>query len=287
MPNIKAVIADVDGVMVGNVSGVNFPLPHTDVIMALQAIAAAGIPIVLCTAKFSFAIKKIVQLSGLNNPHITDGGALIINFIADTVLSKHTIEKDIVTQFTRLCLEQGIYLELCSAESYYMQASQVAPFTEKRSHVLQKSPTIVDSLFSVAENQAVIKMLAFTEGQAEAEQLERIAQQLDKKIHFIWSHHPYLVPKNIGVITAPHVSKANAAREVIDSLGLSFNETLGIGDSQSDWNFMSLCHSVGTVGPDEKLLTLAKTKGRGNYYLASSVDDHGMLEILKYFKVIS
>ena len=50
---IKAIITDIDGVIVGKKHGVNFPLPNDDVIQKLKNLHKTGFPIVLCTAKLS------------------------------------------------------------------------------------------------------------------------------------------------------------------------------------------------------------------------------------------
>ena len=59
MANIKLIILDVDGVIVGEKIGFNSPNPHPEVISKLKSIHEQGIPIVLCTAKPHFAIKSI------------------------------------------------------------------------------------------------------------------------------------------------------------------------------------------------------------------------------------
>jgi hypothetical protein len=74
--------------------------------------------------------------------------------------------------------------------------------------------------------------------------------------------------------------------EVLDYLGISPDEALGITDTVSDWNFMSIFKYVGVVGDEnQELKNLAKTKGKGNYYFGSSVDENGILEIFKYFSL--
>ncbi len=79
MNNIKGIILDVDGVIVGEKIGFNSPWPHIDVINKLKEIRNKGISISLCTAKPHFSISKIIKDAGLDNYHIADGGAVIIN----------------------------------------------------------------------------------------------------------------------------------------------------------------------------------------------------------------
>ncbi len=286
MTSIKAIIADVDGVMVGEQTGVNFPLPHKDVIKVLKRVSAAGIPIVLCTGKFNFAIKEIIRQANLDNPHITDGGALIINSSKNAVIKKHTINKQTVKEFTSACLAENIYLELYTPESYYVQAAQPRDFTLKRTELLQMEPTIVPSLMSLAGHEDIIKIMCFTDRKEGSGKVDTIIKRLGKRVNFIWSSHPYLEPIRPGIITAPGVSKAQAVKEVAQIINTPFTKILGIGDNKSDWNFMALCRYAGTVGNESKeLKRLVKTKGEGNYFIAPSVDDHGFLEILDHFQV--
>ena len=69
----KAIILDVDGVIIGEKKGVNTPHPHPDVMEKMQTIRSNGIPVVLCTAKPAFAIEYEIKEACLNNPHIADG----------------------------------------------------------------------------------------------------------------------------------------------------------------------------------------------------------------------
>jgi hydroxymethylpyrimidine pyrophosphatase-like HAD family hydrolase len=91
------------------------------------------------------------------------------------------------------------------------------------------------------------------------------------------------VPRRPCVITAAGVSKEHAARKVTGYLGLSFDNILGVGDSPADWNFMQLCKYVATVGNDTTLQRLVESKGPAHYFHATSVNDHGLLQILEHF----
>lgn len=284
--NIKAIIADVDGVMVGKKSGYNFPLPHPEIISTLSRVNASGVPIILCTAKFNFAIKKIAQLAQLDNPHITDGGALVMNLVSDAIIDEYPIDKLIVQQLIDGCLDNNLYVEIYSAQNYYIQRSQCIAFTDRRSELLQIPPTMVDSLRTVADHEAIIKIIIFEKDPVKQNQLYQLVHAFGNHVHFIWSHHPFLEPWRPGVITAPNASKANASKKVAKLLKIDFSNMLGIGDTQSDWNFMQLCEYVAAVGDkDQELQELVKSRGK-NGFLAPSVDDHGLIEIVKHFHLI-
>jgi hydroxymethylpyrimidine pyrophosphatase-like HAD family hydrolase len=281
---VKGIILDVDGVIVGDKPGLNFPSPNDDVIDALAKLHAKGMPIVLCTAKFGYAIIDIIKNANLNNPHVTDGGALVINPLEGEIIKEHVIDKELVLEIISECLKQDIYTEIYTPDEFFMQKNQVDDFTQKRIRILQKQPTVVETLSVVATRQDIIKILCFAREDHEVEILSELARKFGDRINFIWSTHPFLPRVQSGVITAPNVSKFNGLFEALVSLNLTFDEMLGVGDTASDWNFMKHCKYVATLeNADEKIKELVKTKGEGNYLVAPSVDKNGIFEILKYF----
>src|SRR5947209_1656529 len=76
---IKAIITDIDGIIIGEKIGFNSPHPHSKVLRALKIIREKGIPICLCSGKPHYAIGEVIKRAELHNPHITDGGAVTID----------------------------------------------------------------------------------------------------------------------------------------------------------------------------------------------------------------
>lgn len=283
---LRAIIADVDGVIVGKKQGVNFPLPNETVTQKLKEVHDQGTPVILCTAKFNHAVRKIIHSAGLRNPHITDGGALIIDPLDNKIIKKHTLDKNLAHDIVTACLNQSLYTEVYGPENYFIQKEQIGDFTKKRLKVLQKEHTAVDSLANQLEDIEAIKIIAFAENEADKERVEHVLEPFMSKIHFVWTMHPSHLPFQAAIITVKGVSKKHAAQEVLNYLNISPEDALGIGDTLGDWNFMSDCSYAATVGDESKeLKELAKSKGDGNYLFASSVDDNGLLDILNYFNL--
>ena len=281
---IKAIIIDVDGVIVGKTHGVNFPLPNKKIINALKNLQRRNIPVVLCTAKFNYAVKEIITQADLRNPHITDGGALIIDPLDNKIIKMHLFEKPLVHNIIENAIAQGIYTEMYGVNDYYLQKDHVNGFTNKRIKILQKEHITVNSLKDKINDVDVIKIINFAHTQEEKEKIIKILTPYQDKIHYIWTHHPATFPTENTIVTITGVSKKAASYEVLDYLKISPDETLGVGDTEGDWNFMSLCKYVGVVGDaSQQLKELARTKGEGNYYFGSSVDEDGFLQILDYF----
>lgn len=281
---IKVIITDIDGVIVGKNPDVNFPLPNSRIINALGKLHDRGIAVVICTAKFNHAVKEIITKAGLHNPHITDGGALIIDPLQNKIIRKHIFTKSLVRDLVSEFVSHNIYTEVYGADDYYLQENHIGEFTEKRIRILQKKQITVKSLVEQVDKIDVIKIINSAHNEHDKKQIENILQLFKEKIHYIWSHHPTTVPSINTIITIKGVSKKAASQEVLTYLNISPAEALGIGDTIGDWNFMSICTYAGVVGDaSEELKELAKTKGEGNYYFGSSVDEDGFLQILKQY----
>ncbi len=281
---VKAIITDVDGVIVGKKSGVNFPLPNQKIIHRLKALHKKHIPVVLCTAKFNYAVKEIIIQADLRNPHITDGGALIIDPLDNKIIKQHLFDKTLALEIIKSSIANNIYTEMYGANEYYLQKDHVNHFTKRRREILQKEQITVDSLLDRIDGIDIIKIIQFAHSASEKEKIEKILAPFKDKIHYIWSHHPATYPAENTIVTIKGVSKKDASIDVLNYLKITPEETLGIGDTIGDWNFMSICKYVGVVGDaSSELKNLAKTKGVGKYFFGSSVDEDGFLQILDYF----
>ena len=99
-------------------------------------------------------------------------------------------------------------------------------------------------------------------------------------------NHPIALPHLFGIITAKHISKNQATLEIGKSINIKPEETLGIGDSMSDWQFIETCGYAGAMGnASEELKKLVLSKGDKHSFIGKSVDQNGILDIFNYFNL--
>jgi hydroxymethylpyrimidine pyrophosphatase-like HAD family hydrolase len=100
-----------------------------------------------------------------------------------------------------------------------------------------------------------------------------------------WGVHPTALPLQFGLLTLPGISKKQAAMTISKNIGVLLTETLGIGDGMTDWKFMDICGYAGAMGNAVTQLK-EKVQSRGDHgYIGTSVDEHGVLDILKHFHI--
>lgn len=274
---VKMIVLDVDGVIVGNQHGVNFPYPHQKVIDALEKVRKSGIPVVLCSGKYYSAIEPVIRRAHLNNPHITDSGGLIINPLSQKEIIAFNIEKKVVSEILRASISDNIHAEAFSRENYFIQKDQLDNLTRKRFPILQKDPIVVNFLPEIANEKQIFKIIVKAKDSNEKTKAENTFRPFAKQISFVWTTHPTTGSLNYGVITSKNTSKILALMKVSQSLGIPLTDTLGVGDTLGDWEFMKKCGYAATMAeaPDE-LKELVQ-------FTAPSVNDNGILQILKHF----
>lgn len=279
----KAIILDVDGVIIGEKKGVNTPHPHNLVMSKLQEIKESGIPVVLCTAKPAFAIEYEIRNAKLNNPHIADGGGLLVDNVGK-VYEKFTLDKVLAKEIINALLKKNVYTEVYTADDYFIQADQECDITDKHAFVLQRRPQIVDSLIDFCDSHEISKIMQVVDNEKCKPFGDEVFFPFKESSTMVWAIHPPILPLQFGIITALGISKPQGVINIAKILDVPLDNILAVGDSTSDWNFMSLCGYVGAMGnATTKLKELVKTKGDGKYLVGKHVDDNGVIGILDWY----
>lgn len=284
---IKAIISDVDGVIIGEKIGYNSPHPHPDVVEALKKVREKGVAVSLCTAKPHYAISEEINGSNLHNPHIADAGAVIIDPIDNIIVEKHVLDKSLVKEILQALLEADVYVEFYTIDDYFIQKSQTSEITEKHTHILQREPRMLLDVVEESKVYEITKIMPIVKNSEDKTRVAKLLELFSSKASISWGVHPVALPLQFGIITSLGSSKKEGAEAIVTTLGISFDEVLGIGDSTSDWNFIQLCGYGATLANGtEELKECLKSKGEKNYFVSKkSVDENGLLEILKHFSL--
>lgn len=284
---IKAIILDVDGVIIGEKIGYNSPHPHLYVVAALKKVREKGIAICLCTAKPHYSISQEINQPNLHNPHIADAGAVIIDPIDKIIVEKHVMDKDLVKEILQTLRDAGVYVEFYTVDDYFIQKDKTSEITKKHTHILQRESVILTDIVEESGGYDITKIMPIAIDNEDKKRVSEALERFTTKASISWGVHPVALPLQFGIITALGSSKKEGAEAIVKSMGISFDDVLGIGDSTSDWKFVQLCGYGATLanGTDE-LKKLIKEKGEGKYFVSKgSVDENGILEILKYFSL--
>jgi hydroxymethylpyrimidine pyrophosphatase-like HAD family hydrolase len=240
----------------------------------------------LCTGKWTSAIKEIVVSAHLDNLHIGDGGAVVIDFINNEVIDKHCIPTDIAKQVIQMFQAKNIYVEFYTMDQYYIEKSVECEITTKHSAILFRVPTLTRSLGDAVSGRDVVKVMPVARNEEERIMIIDIVEQFSGYISLQWGTHPSTDPLQFGIITSNEVSKSQAARVISQSTHIHLEEMLGVGDSMTDWGFIELCGYAGAMGNASEELK-KKVLGRNKGYIGKTVNENGVLDIFQHFGLSS
>jgi hypothetical protein len=280
---IRAIILDVDGVIVGDRKGFNAPYPPLEVINKLKQIREKNIYIILCSAKPYYSVKKIVDVACLFNIQTALAGAILIDPINLKVIKKHVINNDIAVSLTKKILKNNIYIEIYTTEKYFIQKNQKNKITDLHNFTLSLEPIMVDDLINQVKESEIVKILPVTKTDNEKIIVDKIFQEFKEKLMIGWSTHPAIKGYYFGNITTSGISKRQSVLEIADLFKIESQEMLGVGDSLTDWNFIEICGYAGAMGnatDDLKKLVLSKGK---NGYVGKSVNENGIFDVFRNF----
>lgn len=286
MTDIKGIILDIDGVIVGEKIGFNSPYPHPEVIYTLKSLREKGIIISLCTAKPHYSIQKIITDAGLHNLHITNGGGVIIDPMNNKILKKHVIDKEDSLKIIEVYLKNNVYTEFYTVDNYFVQNDQVSSITKIHTHILQRDPKIVATLIDEAKKQEIVKIMPIAKDETDKQKLVQLFKPFENSATLSWGIHPIALPHLFAIITVTGISKKQAVAEIASSYNISSQELLGIGDSTSDWQFIESCGYAGAIG-NSSIDLKEKVFARDDHgYVGKSVDENGIIDIFKHFSLI-
>lgn len=282
---IKGLILDIDGILVGEKIGYNSPWPHPNVMEKITSIHASGIPVTLCTGKPHYAVEKLIRDCKLNTPHITDGGAIIIDPITNTIVKKHVMDKTLVCDLIQTYLDASMYVEVYTPETYIIQKNQYREnLTPVHAHVLQTEPTIVESLLDEIETREVIKVMPIAIDDNDKKNLLALFEPFSDQAIVSMGLHPIANPHQFGLITKAGISKKQSAIDAMSAKNIQLADCLGVGDSTSDWQFIELTGYGATLGNgSDGIKKRICTKGKHGFMTEKTVDDNGILEIFSHF----
>ncbi|VVA43668.1 conserved hypothetical protein [Candidatus Roizmanbacteria bacterium] len=285
MNKIKAIVLDVDGVIVGDKAGFNAPYPSLEVINKLKQIREKGIYIILCSAKPYYSVKKIVDDAQLNNIQTALAGAILIDSSNLTVVKKHVIENNIATGLTKKILDNNIYIEAYTTDKYFIQKNQKNEITKLHNFTLSFEPIMVEDMINQIKKSEIIKILPVTKTDEERKIVEQIFSEYKERLVIGWSTHPAIKGYFFGNITTSGISKKQSILEIVNLYQIKTEDILGVGDSLTDWDFIGVCGYAGAMGNATKdLKKLVLSKGRSGY-VGKSVDENGIIDIFEHFEL--
>lgn len=282
---IKAVVLDIDGVIVGNKRGFNFPRPSKKVISALQIIHSNGVSVSLLTGKPTLTAKKDIKAVGIDNPHIADGGATIFNPIRAEIIHITKIKQEIIEKLFKE-LPDNAYANPFSLDKYFLQDSLKKEFTNTYSEFLGQKPEYVNNILDAVEKTEITKINIFAFNESEKNEITKAVDKLSADLDYMWTTNSHIKPAQVLVVTPKGASKRTGVIWLAKYLNVNLSDVLGVGDTLHDWDFIEICGYKAAMGNAMEDLKEKIDKGDARQFIGGHIDEDGLLDVFRYFKLI-
>ena len=283
---IKAIILDVDGVLLGTLKGVNSPYPSTKVTEYLKSIQDSGMPVALMSGKASFAMRRLIKVADLNNMHVTDAGAVIMDPIDRTIYKQHLLDSRIIKEMLQATGTSKTFWELYTTDHWYIQKGVNNAYRDKhRKHSNIIAPIEVADLNTIADQfPSFTKAMVIYSPEVKG-RLKVILEPFFEKAAFQWAGTPFIAPSEMLIITTRGISKRTGLKELAEHLHINASEMLGIGDTIMDWEFLQDCGYVGVMGnATAELLAKVRNLPEDKIFQGPGVDQDGIIKIVDHFR---
>ena len=225
---IRMIVSDLDGTMLNEA----FRIPEENQ-RAVQEAAAHGVLVTLATGRMYCSALPYARQLGIDVPLISYNGA-VVKTVGGKRLQTSFLPADVVERVLKFVFEHKWYVQLYSeGKLYYAQATPRALAYEKESGIPGHA---VGEKGLIEHAQDVPKLLVVTEDKETADEaLRLLAEDFPEEIMVMKSKENYVE------IVKPGVSKAQAVLALAQSLGISADEIMALGDSGNDVSMLRAC----------------------------------------------
>ncbi len=236
---IKAVLMDMDGTLLGK-SQVVVSMCN---MKAIQAALKKGVHIIPCTGRvYNMMPPQLLTQEGIRY-YVTCHGARVYDCETGETLYEDVIPADRAAQLMRLLENRGLYNEIAANNTIYFEKSVTEPFdmsvvpVHHVWYVKDQCYTAVERPSEYFEKHGIA---------VEKMHIYGIPEDMQQSIYDELNATGYVKHTRLGAgpnleFSSRTLDKLRATDVILKRLGISYEETLAIGDSSSDFEIIKAC----------------------------------------------
>jgi Cof subfamily protein (haloacid dehalogenase superfamily) len=265
----RLLVVDIDGTLVDKAGHIS-----SEDSEALLAARRLGLEVTLSTGRAVMACREIIGKLALDGYHVFFDGALVSSPDKGSELYAQPIKRPILREMVEFARLNGIYLELFTANSFFVERETWA--TEIRRRFFTLEPIVVD-FNEIWNRERIIKAQLITASPEEAAGAQKFREHFDVRLHFSWAKTPAFPNVDFINVVDPGVSKGKALQVLAAYLGIAMAEVMAIGDGLNDISLLSIAGlSIAMQDAPARVREMAD-------YVTLDVDHSGVAVALKKF----
>lgn len=268
MANFKLLVLDVDGTLIGKGA-----YPSRRVTEAIKAAQAKGVAVALGTGRATEACYHLFRHLRLEGLHVVFDGAAVVDWPSNEIVFLRALPPPASKRLIELAREQDLFLEIYAHDFYFIEKE--GELADHQREKLRINPLVTD-LLTLVDRIKIVKGQLLAANPEQKRRADRITAEMDQYCKMSWS----LDPSNgiyFGNAVARTVSKAKALRDMVDYIGLNFDQVLAVGDSFNDIPIFEVAGtSVAMGNAPAELCKLAN-------WIAPPVEEDGVATVIERF----
>ena len=226
---VKLVALDLDGTVVDTHLQVS-----QRVIGVIAAARERGVATTIVTGRMLRAAQPFAAMLGITGPIVCYQGAGIYEAATGAVLRHKPLAHAIALQVVAYAKARGVHVQLYADDDFFVE--KISRFSEIYAYVSGIEPSVVPSLEERFADLDSTKVVLVADP-GEAAEIDVELKALLGKSAYVTRSNPEFIE-----VLAPDVDKGDALNFVATRLGISLEETVGVGDS---WNDIPMLRRAG------------------------------------------
>lgn len=237
--SIKAVLMDMDGTLLGK-SQVAVSMRN---MKAIQEALKKGVHIIPCTGRvYNMMPPQLLTQEGIRY-YVTCHGARVYDCVTGETLFEDVIPADRAAEIARLLEGKGLYNEIAANNTIYFEKSVTEPFDMSIVPV-HHIWYVKDECYTAVESPS--DYFAKNGVAVEKMNIYGIPEALQQSLYDELNATGYIKHTRPGAgpnleFSSCTLDKIRATDVILGKLGISYEETLAIGDSNSDLEIIKAC----------------------------------------------
>lgn len=262
--SIKLVAVDIDGTLITDDRQVT-----PEVFSAIQDAKSQGVKVVIATGRPIAGVKQLLQDLNLNEPGdfvITFNGGLVQDTATEKEIISETMSYNDYMDIELLSRKLGVHMHAITKDGIYTANRNIGKYTVHEA-TLVGMPIFYRTPEEMAD-KAIVKMMFIDEPEILDAAIKQLPKAFYEKYNVVKSAPFYLEILN------KTVSKGEAIKHLADTLNLTIEETMAIGDEEND---RAMLEVVGTPvvmengNPEIKKLAKHITKSNNDSGVAHAI----------------
>jgi hypothetical protein len=230
----KLLVLDVDGTLLNEQNVIS-----DEDKKALDEARSRGVKVALCTGRVNQASQTVLRRLELDGYHIFSDGAVVASADNKKIIYARTIDKELAKQLAEYVHAKKITtIDFFTPANEYIEPKTQPWYADIRRNFFGLEPQITD-FGKLCETEGIIKATHAVASVQDRQLAKDFQAHFGNSLRFSVSNNVSYPEIDFFNIVNPAVSKGEAVRFLINYLGLSKEECIGIGDGVNDIPLLS------------------------------------------------